>query len=93
MEIDDIAENVLKDNRMDVESEEGELSDDDADITLAEPLKKPEIPEIRVFCPLVCIIFELMKFIIIILPRFCPHGSGEIFSYSILMLPFFRLLS
>lgn len=52
MEVDDVSENPPKEQIMDVESEEGELSDDDADVTLSEPLKRPEIPEIRVFCPL-----------------------------------------
>ncbi|XP_034251669.1 nuclear cap-binding protein subunit 3-like [Thrips palmi] len=61
MEVDESAEVAPKENPMELESEEGELSDDDGEIQEADvledasstdPLKKPEIPEIRVFCPL-----------------------------------------
>lgn len=66
MEVDDTLEVPAKETSMDVESEEGELSDDDdavpqpniqsaipTDNALSESLKKPDIPGIRVFCPLV----------------------------------------
>lgn len=61
MEVDDGVEVAPKENPMELESEEGELSDDDGEIqadvledaSLSDPLKKPEIPGIRVFCPLV----------------------------------------
>lgn len=60
MEVDDSVEVAPKENPMELESEEGELSDDDGEIqadvledaSLSDPQKKPEIPGIRVFCPL-----------------------------------------
>ncbi|KAJ1530474.1 hypothetical protein ONE63_005373 [Megalurothrips usitatus] len=64
MEVDETTDVTAKEHTMDVESEEGELSDDEGDIpadvqadaptdsSLLEGLKRPGIPEIRVFCPL-----------------------------------------
>ena len=89
MEIDDIAENTPKESGMDVESEEGELSDDDADITLPEPHKKPEIPEIRVFCPLVCVYIFYAIYFHSLSPVFfsIPDACGfKLFHYFILFL-------